>query len=122
MYEEKREKDIDCRGDVISYKCEILSNSEELHLIWHITSPGIQPMMIHYDNTSNHSVIDELGLNITSVLTHYIADEYIESLLVINNDMIYNFHLDRIHLECFIANLSTAKKTVLFRASGVCTL
>ena len=121
MYEEKREKDIDCRGDVISYKCEIISNSEELHLIWHITSPGIQSMMIHYNSTSNHSVVDELGMNITSVLTHYIADEYIESLLVINNDMIYNFHVDRIHLECFIANLSTAKKTVLFRTSGVCT-
>ena len=66
-------------------------------------------MMIHYNSTSNHFVIDE-GMNITSVL---IADEYIESLLVINNDMIYNFHVDRMHLECFIANLSTAKKTVL---------
>ena len=119
MYEEHRREIIDCPSDVISYKCEIRSNHEEIHLIWKITSPEFQPMMIQYNSTSNHqSVIDDLGMGITSVLTHYINEEYIESLLVIRNNIA---SVKEIHLECLITDLSTAEKTVLFRAAGVYT-
>ena len=74
-------------------------------------------MMIQYNSTSNQSVIDDLGMGITSVLTHYITEEYIESLLVIRNDIVRS--VKEIHLECLIEDLSTAEKTVLFRAAGV---
>ena len=119
LYEEYRRKLIDCPGDVTSYKCEIRSNSEEVHLIWKITLPGVQPIMIQYNSTSNQSVIDDLGMGITSVLTHYITDEYIESLLVIRNNIVNNFGVDEIHMECIIADISTAEKTVFFRTSGI---
>ena len=118
MYEEHRREIIDCPSDVISYKCEIRSNHEEIHLIWKITSPEVQPIMIQYNSTSNQSVIDDLGMGITSVLTHYINEEYIESLLVIRNNIV---GVKEIHLECLITDLSTAEKTVIFRAAGVYT-
>ena len=117
MYEERRRKLIDCPGDVISYKCEIRSNSEEVHLIWNITSPGVQPIMIQYNSSSNQSVIDDFGIGISSIVTQYITDEYIESFLFIN---VMNNSLNTIHLECLIANLSIARKTVLLRVSGMC--
>ena len=70
--------DIDCPGDRTVYNCSILSNSEDVHLTWHIDDPELN---ITYSETSTLNTTDDLNFNISSSLTKYISDVYIESII-----------------------------------------
>ncbi len=76
--------DIDCPGDTISYNCSIQSNSETVHLMWSVTLPGSTPLSIIYDNTSVINSMDNLAMGVSTVLTQYRRDEYIESMIILN--------------------------------------
>ena len=62
--------------------CSIQSNSETVQLTWRVTLPGQMPLDVTYDNTSNLNTVDNLGFNITTILTNYTRDEYIKSTIV----------------------------------------
>ena len=90
--------DIECPGDLIPYNCSVLSNSEEVQLTWEVTFPDQTHFNITYNNSSMPNTTDDLGANITSVLTRYTSDEYIESLLVIT--VLKNASMNGTQVEC----------------------
>ncbi len=99
------EKSIDCLGDIISYSCSIFSNSETLHLIWRVSLPGLLPINIPYNMTSNLNLVEFFPHNISAGLTEYRKNMYIQSS--INFKLSKNIDLDGTQLECGIASLST---------------
>lgn len=62
---------MECEGDIIPYKCVIISNSESLHLIWYVTLPDLRRLDVRFDNTSSLDTVRSLGNNITAVLTSF---------------------------------------------------
>ncbi len=108
--------DIDCPGDVISYNCSILSNIETLYLIWIITFPGLMPISIVYDNTSLLNTMNELGMNVSSRITAFESDEYIESELefTVLRDVLQNGAI----LECILADLDNKTVSISVNISG----
>ena len=118
LYEEQRRELIDCPDDVISYQCKVESNHDELHLTWNITTPGSQPMTIQYNRNSDKLTSTQLGVGITSYLSEYNPTEgYIKSFLVIN--LKKKGILNRIHLKCYMTDISTNEKTTYIRKSGM---
>lgn len=75
--------DIECSGDTIPYACVILSNSENVVLMWFVTIPGETTLNVTYDKTSSRNSINHLGVNITTTLSKFVDEEYIESTLLL---------------------------------------
>lgn len=109
-------RDIECPGDIFPYNCSILSNSETLHLIWRITLPGETPVDISYYNGTFFD--DTAGLNgfLTSSLTEYTSNEYIESILEITVQA--NSSTDQLMLQCLIEGLGNDSSYVLINSSS----
>ena len=108
---------INCPGDTITYNCSVLSNSEMVHLTWHITFPGLAPITITYDNSSLINVVDYLGLNVSATLLRYIPDQYIES--VIKFTLLKNVTMNGTLLECSVSpSLDNDTTFVLVNTSG----
>ena len=110
-------KNIDCAGDIISYSCSILSNSENLHLTWSVTTPGSMPMNIVYDATSYLDTVEYLSFpwKISTVLTKYQIDTCIESTIYFMS----NASLDGTFLECGITDLGSTSDLVRFNSLGI---
>ena len=107
---------IDCPGDTISYNCSILSNSETLHLTWCVTFPGLVPINMTYDSSSNVSILDYLGMNISTTLTAYNRSSgYIESIITLT----VLTDVNGTELECSISDLDNDIITTLVYSSGV---
>ena len=88
---------INCPGDTFIFSCGIQSNSEMIHLTWHITFPGHVPI--------NHTFYE------------YEEDEYIESEMILT--VLKNVTLNGTVLECSIApNLDRDTIIVLINTSG----
>ena len=94
---------IDCPGDTVYYNCSILSNSENVHLYWNVTFPGLMPISIFYDNTSNVNIMDYWSMNISSILLDYRSEEYIESIIVLT--VLQNFSMNGTEVICGITDL-----------------
>ena len=112
--------DINCPGDTISYRCSVVSNSETVQLTWRVTLPGMMPVNITYDNTSISNTVDTVfGNNITTILTNFTVDTYIESRIVFTvlRDVILNGTM----LECLSEHLddSVTTLTVFINISGM---
>ena len=103
--------DINCQGDTISYKCSIMSNSETVQLTWHVTLPGMMPVNITYDSTSILNTVDTLGYNITTILTNFTENEYIESTITFI--VLRGIPLNGTVLECISEDLDTYTTTIL---------
>ena len=94
-----------------------MSNSETVQLTWRVTLPGQMPINITYDNTSSLDTVDYLGMNITSTLTEYISDEYIESTLVIT--VLRGVDINGTELECLYNELDASTARVYVNISGI---
>ena len=101
----------DCPGDIISYSCSILSNSENLHLTWSVTIPGSMPINVSYDVSSDLYSVEYLPFNISSALIKYQMDAYIKS--TIHFEVLNNVSLNGTLLECGISDLSSASVRLL---------
>ncbi len=108
--------DIDCPGDTLSYNCSIQSNSENVHLTWMITVPDNMPIVIAYDSTSMLNENNYFDESITTILTDYRSDEYIESVITVT--FLGNVSLNESRIECRIADLSSDSMLVPFVTSG----
>lgn len=106
---------IDCPGEPIVYNCSIQSNTEDLHLTWHITIPGMILIDITYDNTSNLDRINSHELNISSTLTRY-GGEFIESIIILT--VLNNLNSYQVELNCSIADLDNATEVLYVDYSG----
>ena len=110
--------DIECPGDMITYRCSVMSNSETVQLTWRVTLPGQMPVSTTYDNTSNLNTVDNLGMNITTTLEEFRSDEYIESTIVLTilEDV---FLINGTEVECVTEDLAYDRTTVLINTSGI---
>ena len=109
-------ENIECPGDSIPYNCSIHSNSETIHLIWRVTLPGQMPFNITYGHYTNLNSVDSLNYFITTTLTQYISDEYIESTL--NMTVVADIPINQTQLECFIGDLGNNSVYVSVNISG----
>ncbi len=109
--------DIDCPGDTLSYNCSILSNSENINLMWHVTFPGSEPLSISYNVISVPNVKSNLAMNISTILTGFRRDQYIESILVFT--LSRGFQMNGTKLECNITDLDNEITYVFFNISGM---
>ena len=110
---------IDCPGDMISYNCSIYSNSKAVHLTWRVTLPGLMPISITYDNSSepnNEHMLHPFEF-ITTVLTEYRSEAYVVStlLLMVQADI----PTDQTLLECYIGDLAYDMVTTVVSIRGV---
>ncbi len=108
--------DIDCLGDIISYSCSILSNTETLHLIWRVTIPGVLPIVITYNINSSLDTVEYFPENISVVLTSYRRDRSIESS--INFIVLENTPLNETLLECGMTDFSNESVRLLVNSLG----
>ena len=108
--------DMECPGDTITYRCSIQSNSEELHLIWRVSTSGQMPNDIIYNDTTNFTNMSRLNGYITTSLTRFIGDEYIESTLTITVQP--NAEIRRFMLQCFIERLGIDFSDIVINSSS----
>ncbi len=108
--------EIDCPGDALSYNCSIKSNSENVHLTWTITLPDNMPLVITYDSTSILNESNYFDESVTTILTDFRSDEYIESVMTVT--LLRNVSVNDSRIECNIADLSSDSILVLVVASG----
>ena len=110
--------DIECPGDMISYTCSVMSNSEMVQLTWHVTLPGGITANITYDNTSILNTADNIGINnnIITTLTRYTSDEYIESTIVFT--VLADVDLNMTLLECTSEDLNSDFDTIFVETAG----
>ncbi len=109
--------DIACPGDTISYNCSI---SESLNLVWSVTIPGSTPLSIMYDSTSMLNSIDNLDVGVSTMLTQYRSDDYIESIIVFTVLMGVTFN--QTDVQCSIPNLNIMSTIVFVNTSGIETI
>ena len=83
--------------------------------MWRVILPGQTPINITYDNTSSMS-IDSINSFITTSLTQYVRDVYVESVfqLKVQAGIITNQTV----LECFIADLGSDITYIFVNSSG----
>ena len=113
--------DTDCPGDTIHYQCSVMSNSETVQLTWRVTLPGMMPVNITYDSTSLPNTVDtDFGYNITTILTDYIPDVYIESTIVFT--VLSDVDLNQTLLECISEHLDESLDRVLVNIAGILIL
>ncbi len=105
--------DIVCPGDIIPFNCSI--QSKTVHLIWRVTLPGQMAIDILYNDTSNINVT-RLNGYVTTSLTRYIGEEYIESVLTITVQP--NESIDQLRLQCLIEDLGNDSSYVFFNTSS----
>ena len=108
--------DIECPGDVISYNCSVMSNSEMVQLTWRVTLPGGMTTNITYDSTSIVDAVDDIGINYATSLTRYIEDEYIVSTIVFTVPRDLNLNVT--FLECISEDLDSDSDTVFVNTAG----
>ena len=109
--------DIDCPGDIFPYNCSITSNSDALHLVWRVTLTANMILNITYDNTSNINDPHSLHNIVSTTLTRFISDEYVESILNLTVTHDIPIH-NQTKIECIIENLGNDTVNVLINTSG----
>ena len=109
-------EDIECPGDTIPYNCFVSSNSETVQLTWRITLPGIRPFNLTYDSIYDLNTVDDLGMNITTNLTSYRRDEYIESIIVLT--VLRETFINGTLLECLSEDLDSDSNVIIVMQSG----
>ncbi len=110
-------QDIECPGDTISYRCSIQSNSEPVQLRWMVTFPGLDTIMILYTNDSDRNRVTYLDMNITTTLTQYRSDEFIQSEIVLA--VLQNVSMNGKELECSSENLASEVLITYVNTSGM---
>ena len=110
--------DIQCLGDIIPFNCSIESNSDTLHLTWRITLllTGMTVNITH-DNTSSINHFYQLNNYISSSLTQFMSDEYIESNL--NIIVAAEILVSQIKIECLIGNTENDTVYASVNTSGI---
>ena len=109
-------EDIECPGDTISYVCSVQSNSETVQLSWMVTFPGQEAITMSYINDSYLNVVVLLDVNVTTTLTQYIMDEFIESEIVLT--VLQNISMNGTLLECSSEDLTSEMDIVYVDTSG----
>ena len=109
-------RDINCPGDVFTYRCSIQSNSENVRLTWHVTTPQYGFVDITYDKEATINQLDILNSFVSTNLTEFISDQYIESILHLT--VVVDIPINQTELECLIGNIGIDTVYVPVNISG----
>ena len=107
--------DIECPGDIVPYNCSIESNSENIHLTWHVSIPGQMPINITY-SSANHGHVTRLNNYITTYVTGLRRDQFIHSTLELTVEP--EIPADQIMLECSISDIGNDSADVFINISS----
>ena len=109
--------DIECPGDIFPYNCSIASNSEALHLMWRVTLTANLTINITYNSTSSINDPHSLHSIISTMLTQFTSDKYVESVLnlTVTADVPIQ---NQTKIECIIENLGKDIVYVPINTSG----
>lgn len=115
---------IDCLGDSISFNCSVQTNSEQPELIWTVSLPQLETRLtIRYDHESVINNRDNLGLNITALLTQFRNESVLNHRTIhlastITLKMLEDISVNGTSLECYTEELDNDAATVLIDYSG----
>ena len=110
--------DIDCPGDILTYRCSIQSNSENVRLTWQVTIPEHTGVLsITYDNEATMNQLDVLNSFINTSFTEFISDQHIESILHLT--VMADIPINQTQLECLIGNIGMDTVYVPVNISGI---
>lgn len=93
-----------------------MSNSENVQLTWKVTFPEMASISILYDGTSVPNNTNILGVNITAILTHYVAEEIIESVITLT--VLGNVSMNETTVECSSEELGNVTLDVEVDSEG----
>ena len=108
--------DIECPGDIIPFNCFVESNSETVHLTWRVTLPTGVTVNITHNSASSINQIHQVNSFISSSLTQFMNDEYIESSL--NITIVADVLVNQTKIECLIGSLGNDTVYMLVNKSG----
>jgi phage-related protein len=111
--------DIECAGDTVTYNCSVLSNSEDVTIMWFITIPGEETFSTKYNGSSDVNSVSYLGSNVTTTLTVFTDQEYIESTIKLT--VLDYLDMNGTVLECGSAHLDSEVTIVYINKSGTVT-
>ena len=86
-------------------------------LTWLVTLPGQTPLTITYTNFSSSRLINNLGMNITSIVTENLMGNFIESVLVIT--VIQSTSMNGTVVSCGSEALDSEMEIVYVNTSGM---
>jgi hypothetical protein len=109
-------EDIECAGDTITYNCSILSNSEDVVLMWFVTIPGMETLNVTYDKTSVFDIVNYLANNITTIITDFVDGDYIESSIILT--VLDSPNMNGTLVECASLDLDSEPIVVSINKSG----
>ena len=109
--------DIMCPGDMISYRCSVYSNSENVQLMWLVTLPQENSVMILYNNLSDVNSVNHLSVGITSKLTQFTNDQFITSELELS--VLRGVSRNGTLIECTSEGLDSESQVVFVNTSGM---
>jgi hypothetical protein len=112
---------IECPGDKILYNCSVESNSENVQLTWVVTFSDSTTFNKTYYNISDNitdGTMNDLG--ISTVLTRYVEDQYIESLITFT--VLDGVHLNGSVLTCRSNALDESSVDVYVNTTGETSL
>ena len=87
-----------------------------VQLRWLVTFPGQDIITIHYTNDSDWNAMSYLDMNITTTLTQYRSDEFVESEIVLT--VLQGVPMNGTVLECRSEDLASANEVVYVNTSG----
>jgi hypothetical protein len=102
---------IDCPGDTITCNCSIISNTENIQLLWRVNPPNFT---ILYDKASLLGSNDEVNGSIFTSLVDY-RDGYIQSILVLT---LTNISVNRRVVECGLPGVNNELVSIITTFSG----
>ncbi len=88
-----------------------------VHLVWNVSLPGTAPLSIVYDNTSILNNLDDLDMGITTMLTQYQSDKYIESIIIVT--LLMGVTFNNSNVQCGISNLDSMSANLYVNTSGI---
>ncbi len=74
------------------------------------------PITITYNSTSILNNVDNLAMSVSTSLTQYKSDEYIESIISLT--VLFNVTLNRTMFECYISDLDSKMIDVFLNSTG----
>lgn len=104
-----------CPGQTRSFKCFVFDPAaEHLQLMWHVTYPEHDPVVIMYDGNSTLSTLEMFRLGIHASLNNYTDGQFIESTITL--EALRNIPLGSAEVECMLGG-SVTKRVHMNNAS-----
>ena len=101
-----------CYGDTLTYNCSSTVPNIFVNLIWTISYPGLNPVTITYGSNSPLNIREKSMMGISSILTRYTRNLYMESLVMLT--VLRNISMNEIQVSCAVSNILPANLDIQY--------